>query len=178
MDDIRPGYTRISDVVQRYSGYDTIPKHILDAACQRGTTVHAMISATMSGMGCPDITSDFQGYYDSFESWYNHQDANSFYMPERWYDDETMMTGECDCLMQNEGQTILIDFKTSAKSNKSWILQAGGYTFLSKKCGIIVDKIRFFRLSKKGAEILQTEYDPVEAETLFKKALDLHNFFK
>lgn len=178
MGEIKPGYTRISEIVRRYSGYDNVPKYVLDAACHRGTMVHDLISATMSGVGFPEIPEYIMGYYESFEKWFSTQNACTFLMPERWYDDETMLTGECDCLMQQDGKTTLIDFKTSAQENKAWMLQAGGYLFLSKKCGINVDKVSFFRLSKFGKEILETEYDCGVCETLFKKALDIHAFFR
>lgn len=173
MDIIKDGYTRISDIISKYSGYGNVPEHILQAACERGTKVHEIIEAIFEGLGA-QIDEKLHGYIKSFDSWYTNVHQHGFLQPERWYDDDNLITGKCDCLMDVDGVLSLIDFKTSAKIGTSWILQGGGYCYLAQKCGIYVDKIRFIKLLKNGdaAEII--DYDVPQSVSLFEKALDLH----
>ena len=178
MTDILPGYTRISQIIQLYSGYGDIPEHILSAACERGTKVHELIEAILYGIGTPYIQESLRGYIDSFHLWYEKYHDAGFCSHRRWYDAENMITGECDCTVTMDGKRTLIDFKTSAQYNKAWLLQAGAYVYLMGKAGIQIDGISFVKLNKTGSAPAVFPFDIEYAVEMFEKALALHNYFK
>ena len=68
-------YTRVTEVLAPFSGMDKIPPEILQRASERGTKVHEICDAIISGMGCPEIQDNLQGYIDSFKKW-------GFWLPE------------------------------------------------------------------------------------------------
>jgi len=177
MDIIKPGYTRISEIISRYSGYDKIPPDILQAACDRGTAVHEIIDAIISGIGYPEIPDNLRGYIESFYGWYADRISMEFTMPDRWYADAAMITGKCDCLIKlPNGFTTLVDFKTSAKLNKTWKIQGGGYHFLADCNNVVINEIEFVKLDKSGDPAESFLYRPHDAAKLFTCALEMHKY--
>lgn len=174
-DIIKPGYTRISEIISRYTGYDDISPHVLQNACERGTAVHEICESIIVGFGCPDIHPFYEGYIDSFNYWHDEYSSCELNIPDRWYNDESMITGKADCIVKKDGKNILIDFKTSALESKAWRLQGGAYAFLCHSNEqFTLDKIHFVKLDKRGAKPQVKEYDVKEAIKLFEMALKLH----
>lgn len=192
VDEIKQGYTRVSDVISRYSGYGKVPQHILDIACARGTLVHDIIESFIDGFGCPNPPPAVEGYIKSFEKWFEHQHENTIFMPDRWYSDGdllegAMLTGKCDAVVVTPSENILVDFKTSVAVKQSWALQGGAYTLLAKRKGIPIDRVQFINLFSNGKEAEVVEIgkhakfrrlDVLDCERLFMQALELHQLFK
>lgn len=86
-------YDRVTSVLSPFTGMDKIPKHILDAASDRGTKVHALCNGIIEGIEV-EVPEEYKGYVDSFRQWANGKDL----LPSsgRKFDDELMVTGECD----------------------------------------------------------------------------------
>lgn len=45
------GYTRVTEVLSQFSGLDKVPKDILENAARRGTKVHNICEAIVTGIG-------------------------------------------------------------------------------------------------------------------------------
>jgi len=146
----KEGYTRVTTVLSPFSGLGQVPADILQRAADRGTAVHVLCDAYIQGLGIPAAASNIQGYYSSFEKW---AEGKTFYpTPGRFYDDDRMLTGECDCVIETEGGCVLVDFKTSAKEGKTWPLQGCAYVELARKEGWNLIGIHFVKLQKDGSE--------------------------
>jgi ATP-dependent exoDNAse (exonuclease V) beta subunit len=174
-DIIKPGYTRISEIISKYTGYHDIPSHILQNACERGTAVHEICESLILGFGCPDINPLYEGYVESFNLWHDQYKTCESLIPDRWYDDDNMITGKADCILKRDGKYILIDFKTSASESKSWMLQGGAYALLFQKNeNFQLDEINFVKLDKRGDAPQIKNYNVDRCIELFEMALKLH----
>jgi hypothetical protein len=147
MTNILPGYDRVTACLSFASGMDKIPEHILSNAALRGTRVHTCIDAIIKGLGefCED---DIQGYVDSFKLWVGDKKLSP--APMRFYCDEYMITGEIDALYYDGDDLILVDFKTSIKTGKTWSLQGSAYMHLAYVNGYTIKKCIFVKLCKTG----------------------------
>ena len=47
----KPGYTRVTEILSAFSGLNNVPKDILENAGRRGTKVHDICEAIVSGLG-------------------------------------------------------------------------------------------------------------------------------
>jgi CRISPR/Cas system-associated exonuclease Cas4 (RecB family) len=140
-------YTRVTEVLAPFSGMDKIPAQILQRAAERGTKVHEICDAIISGMGCPEIPENLQGYIRSFQQW-GYRDF--IVKPNRFYCDDLHITGECDAIYQDGKGLVLVDFKTSVKESKTWVLQGAAYAYLARKSGYDIQRVEFIRLVKDG----------------------------
>ncbi len=141
-------YLRVTEVLYPFSGLDKVPEHILKAAAERGSLVHAFCDAHISGIGVPEINESLKGYYDSFLLW--AEDKHFLEKPDRFYDDVTGVTGECDAIYKEENELVLVDFKTSTKEGKTWPLQGAAYVNMALHVGYDIHKIQFIKLCKQG----------------------------
>lgn len=173
----RENYTRVTEILSTYSKLDMIPPDVLERACQRGTDVHAICVAHLTNLGVPPYDPELEGYIDSFRNWQSKHDSAEFYFPDRFYDDELEISGECDCVMKFDGKRVLIDFKTSANQSKTWALQGAAYAYLAMLNGTKLDEICFVKLAKDGSDAKAYKYEYEEHIALFFKALDLHKYF-
>src|SRR5690606_3954850 len=101
---IKDGYTRVSTMISPFTGYGNIPEHILENACTRGTIVHEIIEGIIDGIGVPELNQidknhEISGYIESFMEWYKDYSGFHAITPERWYDEELMITGKCDVVL-------------------------------------------------------------------------------
>jgi hypothetical protein len=176
---ILEGYTRVSDILEPFSGYGSVPEHILKKAANRGTRVHQIAEAYVKGI-MPLEDSELKGYVDSFLEW---RGDKKIIMPNRFYDKVLRITGKIDGLYQDmtTGDYTLIDFKTSAKEGKMWALQGAAYLYLAEIVGCYpVTRIEFIRLPKDGkkAEIYDYSASSGENFSQFKEMVKMyHQFF-
>lgn len=173
-------YDRVTTVLSPFSGMNAIPKHILDAACARGTAVHKIIEAKICDVGIPnieaelgDIGATLGGFIKSYDLW--AEDKNSLRTASRFYDDKLQITGECDALYKSADGIVLVDFKTSAKEGKTWNLQGSAYSYLAKLEDFSIKRIEFVKLDKNGGKPHVYEYE--ENMDLFIKCLELYRLF-
>lgn len=143
-------YIRVTDVLYPLSGLKNVPADILKNAADRGTKVHEICDAIISGLIKYDplkIHEEYAGYIQSFMRWY----PKSFIpKPDRFYCDDHGITGECDGIYRDEVGLVLVDLKTPLRESKSWIEQGSAYSYLAKKAGYDIKRIEFIRLDKKG----------------------------
>lgn len=170
---IKKGYLRVTTMLYPFSGMKDVPQHHLDAAAERGSRVHEAILALEQGIGLAELNKNYEGYLASYELWAVGKDFLA--CPDRFYDDELMITGEIDAIVKNGNDLVIVDYKTSAKENKSWPMQASAYSYMAKKAGYDVKEILFIKLDKEGKEpIIFTYKEDMEA---FKKVLFTYRYF-
>jgi len=141
-------YDRVTDVIYPFSGLTKVDPLVLKMAADRGTIIHNACNCIIMDIPVDVIDNRYTGYLDSFNIW---KEGKTFLPhPGRWYDDELMITGECDGIYQMDGESILFDLKTPAKESSTWKLQGSAYNYLAHKNGIKVDHWEFVRLKKDG----------------------------
>jgi hypothetical protein len=183
MSEIKEGFTRISTISGAFAGYGSIPKAILDKAAARGTCVHKLIKSYTNDVPISDEDMFFEGqplvgYLNAFKNfWESYEKSVILLQEERIDDDELMITGEPDLVVEHEGKLVLIDWKATLSVGKHWQIQAEGYSYLlSMIKDIPIQKILFVRLDKAGGAPEVVEYQP-DWENVFKPAYRLYKMF-
>jgi hypothetical protein len=154
MEIIKPGYTRVSEIIAQWPKYEGIDPKVLQAKAEIGTNVHRAISAYIKDNLVLPLTDIEEGYCQSFFKWYNTIPDGISESELRLYDHNLKITGGIDLLIQYNDQKkfTLYDFKTSAVEDAfSWKLQAGLYHWLCQVDGFEMnDQIYFVQLSRYG----------------------------
>lgn len=140
-------YTRVTEVLSFFSGFQAIDPVVLQNAANRGTLVHQICDAIIEGIGTPPVSSEISPYIDSF---LQYPEKAYIKKPERFFCDELMITGECDAIYKEGDSLVLVDFKTSRAEGKTWALQGSAYAYLAKKAGYPIDRIEFVKLDRTG----------------------------
>jgi hypothetical protein len=184
-------YTRVTDCIAPFLGLDKIDKAVLQNAADRGSVVHKICDSIIRGFGsfgledavCVYAKTPDQAEKEiklvtnlvaSFEAWA----AGKVFIkkPNRFFNDEYMITGDCDMLYQDQwGNLILVDLKTSQSKSKSWQVQGSAYSWMAKKEGIPISEIEFVHLSRTGiapvSHVFQEDFD------LFKMTLAAYRYW-
>lgn len=172
-------YTRVTDVLDPFGLMDEIPPHYLKAAGERGTDVHKALDAYIKGLGMDLEDPCNQGYVDSAIPWIHNK--NFIANPGRIWDDDLMLTGECDGIYIDADEAgrpigVLVDFKTSSKESKTWPLQGSAYAYLLRKSGYQINRVEFVHLKKNGKECKVYIYK--EDFSMYLKCLDIYRYFE
>jgi hypothetical protein len=168
-------YIRVTDVLFPFSGLSKIDAQVLWNAAERGTKVHKFCESIINGFGMFGFEEEIKGYLSSFNEW---AEGKKFIdKPERFFNKEYMITGECDCVYEDDQGLVLVDLKTSAKEGKTWKLQGSAYSFMAKQAGYDIKRIEFVRLPKTGGKAKVHIYE--EDFEMFLKCLEMYKcFFK
>lgn len=141
-------YDRVTNVLFPFSGLTKIDPSILRNAANRGDIVHKAAQCIITDLPCDDIPDDYKNYIHSFNQW---AEGKTFLAhPGRWFDDDLMITGECDGIYEMDGELVLFDLKTPAKQGSTWHLQGSAYRHLAHKNNLKIDHVEFIRLKKNG----------------------------
>ena len=121
MEEIKKGYTRVSEIVSVPGMFDMIPPDVLENKVRIGTNVHEAIHMDFLGF-VPDLAEDEKGYYDSYLEWKGMAKVTTAMSEDRFYDDALMITGAIDGLLRfpYEDNLVAVDWKTSATCTKAW----------------------------------------------------------
>lgn len=165
-------YTRVTEVLSVFSGLDRIPEAILKNAADRGSKIHEICDAIISGLGVPEIDENLSGYIQSFNLWYP---KDFIQKPERFFCDKYMITGECDGIYKENDELVLVDFKTPLKKSSTWPLQLSAYKYLAQQSGFDIKHIEVVRLKKDGKKPEVLRYD--DSSPLFFHCLDVYRYF-
>jgi hypothetical protein len=158
---IKEGYTRVTEVLHPFSGFDNAPEFVKERAAHKadvGTAVHEAIHMHYECVPIEPLDEEAQGYFASFLLWDKDVGPGIDRMEERYYDPFLKITGQIDALMAIPGKenSVIIDWKTSSSWNKkmetSWILQGTFYHHLLEVNCIpkLGDDIWFVQLSPDG----------------------------
>ena len=172
---IKEGYTRVTTILYPFSGLTKIPDAILKMAAERGSAVHECCDAIIKGFDPDELPDAWKPFIDSFLKW--HEGKVFIETPDRFYDDAYMITGECDAIYVDNGELVLVDFKTSACESKTWPRQGSAYSHMARQIGFKISRIEFVKLDKTGKApevfVYEEEFDR------FLACLELYNeFFK
>ncbi len=181
IEEIRPGYTRISDILKPFTKFDNIPPEVLHRAADRGTRVHEYCSAYANNIFLSDIDEDCEGYVDSFIQWYDENVVKLLYSEKRLYDDMLKITGQFDLIvkLEDSDEVVLIDIKTPERESNTWAIQLAAYSYLiAYDLKITIDVRKILRLSKDGKKATVTTYtDHKIHDILFFNACKLYEYF-
>ena len=166
-------YLRVTEVLSPFSGLDQIDPGILENAAKRGTDIHLALDAFIEGLPMKISDPSYQGYLESASNFM--KDKKFIIKPRRFFDDELMITGECDAIYKEEDGLVLVDFKTSSKESKTWMLQGSAYAHLARKSGYNIKRIEFVHLLKDGNPCKIYQYE--EDFELYLKCLCVYRYF-
>jgi hypothetical protein len=167
-EDIKPGYTRVTEMLSPWNNFDGIPAEILEAKRVLGTEVHELIRMFNECIPLVVVSGKKAPYFQSFLSWMLETKVSVRQNEVRLYDDQLMITGQIDALVKfpEKDDLIILDWKTSASYNKktglSWALQGVFYHYLltQNSTSNLSNTIMFVQLSSKGEmpKIREFEY--------------------
>lgn len=173
---------RVTEILRPYTGYDQVPKNILENAAARGTSVHALCAGIAKGNWIPDgmIGEELLGYVQSFRKWHEAQVKSFVIIEKRYTDCDSRYSGQLDFVIQgNDGKLYLADLKTSSKPQKTYPVQMAAYNSLLKQNGTTVEGAMLVYLKKDGEfpdidfiENMDKEY------RIFQSALECYEYFK
>ena len=179
---------RVTEILAPYQNFSGIPPDVLSRASERGTLVHRICAVHAKGLAwLLDITSECQGYADSFKDWFKNMVQEVVFVEKRLADKDLGFTGQIDLLVRlKSGKTVLIDLKTPAALGKTWRMQLAAYAYLARKevaaheylySEMAVDQVGSLRLSKKG-NVGEVDWLKEEGRDLaaFMNALSLANY--
>lgn len=156
-------YARVSSILKDYSDYSNIDPGVLQRKANIGSSVHQAIADDIAGKFPVPCNSGI-GYFASYVAWADRMSPIFLQSEKRYFCDEKMITGQIDCLAKISCDLVLVDFKTSASSSPSWIMQAHLYHYLLKVNG-----------QKTSPRMLFLKLDPYgELPQVFEFKLDLN----
>lgn len=181
-DVVDPSYTRITEILNPFTKLHLIDREILAKAAERGTKVHDYCELYMGNLLIEEIDENCKNYVNAFIDWFDKTVQNVIFIEKRIYDDDYMITGKADVLLQfkNSHENILLDLKTSEIESKTWRLQTAAYAMMIEKhLKIKVHRRACLKLSKypnKPAKFIE-HFNIKKDTSLFFKSLDLYRFF-
>lgn len=170
---IKDGFIRVTKVLEPYSGLGKVNPDIIKNAAERGSRVHEICDAIIENLGILDMEPNLEGYISSFEQWRK----NKLFIPkpERFYCYKHMITGECDSIYIDNGDLVLVDYKTPLRESKTWALQCSAYGYLARQSGYEIKRVEIVKLSKEGK--YPTIYQYEENLDMFLKCLEVYKHF-
>lgn len=150
-------YTRVTAVLYPFSGLHKLDPDVVAHAAERGTKVHKICEAIMSGLGEIGVDDETRGYVESFKIWWD-QGIEVVEMEKRFWDEDLKITGQVDLIIKTPEGLAIVDLKTSSKPSKTWEAQGSAYGYLAKKAGYDIKKIYFLHLNKQGKKPKLHEY--------------------
>lgn len=179
-DAMKMNYPRVSNIICPYSrfDYENISLETMANACERGSKVHAICNSLIQGYFVPNIDAECQPYVDSFIQWMKEKNRKFIYGEKRFYDDELKFSGQVDLVVEEDGEMVLYDLKTSASYSNKWPIQGFAYSHLLKANDISIDRIAIVQLRKTGKKPKIYELEDLEEyEKVFRELLDLYDYF-
>lgn len=154
MQQMKDGYTRVSEIIGQWNHLAHIDPQILANKCRIGSEVHEKIAAETEGIFI-DTEEDTKGYLQSWNKWKEEHEKKGCYfeIEKRLYCDHLKITGCVDALVKTGDMLTVIDYKTSASANKKmWALQASFYHYLAVQNHYdVTDVVEFIHLKKDGS---------------------------
>lgn len=171
----RENYLRVTNVLYPFSGLQNIDADVVANAATRGTRVHKICEGIMKGIGEIGITTETQGYVESFKKWWG-EGKPIIAMERRFWCDDYQITGQVDMIIETPEGLAIVDLKTSYRPSKTWEAQGSAYYYLATKAGLDIKKVYFLHLNKHGKEAKIYEY-PAESSFFFEVFRVFKHFF-
>lgn len=158
----RENYLRVTNVLYPFTDLHKIDAGVLARAADRGTRVHKICEAIMTGLGDFGTEEDVKGYVESFKKWWG-EGKDVVEIEKRFWCDTHAITGQVDFIMNTDEGLAIVDIKTSSKPSKTWPIQGSAYYYLARLGGFDIQKIFFLHLKKDGKEPNLISYTPDES---------------
>lgn len=156
----------------------------IEAAALRGQSVHSACAAYSVGL-FPMLTEETEGYFQSFQAWFDAHVFRVAMEPERELrDDKLGFLGHMDLgwLVLNDGRNTLLDIKTPVQFRQTWSVQLAAYWHLVRKeTGLTIIKPGVILLDPCGgpAKVKWVdEEEKMSIEQLFSLFLQALNWYK
>lgn len=175
---------RVTEILRPFTGYDQVPREILDRAAAKGTSVHALCAGIAKGNWIPDgmIDEELLGYVNSFKLWQAAQVKEFLVVEKRYTDIDKQFTGQMDYVVRaNDDKFYLVDLKTSMTHQKTYPVQMAAYNCLLMQNNIGVHGAMLIYLDKHGMFPDIQLVDDEELERMFyvfTAALECYKYFK
>ena len=161
------------------SVYGDVDPYVLSAAANRGTIVHEAIENYLN-YGIEDIPSTYTGYLDAFISFWKEYKPTVYAVEHRMYHKYLKYAGTVDLLLDIDGETWLVDNKTSSKIEKMLTrVQLEAYKKGLATHGIRVDRKAILHLKKTGKfSFVEHPAEDQEAWDVFTSCKTVHDYVK
>lgn len=186
-------YIRVSEILSYFgklgkceecnknkAGIDAV---VLQNKANIGSDVHELIEMYLKGVDYPPSFKT-KGYFNSFKKWKEQMGEFKCHLEKRLFSDNLKLTGQIDCLIEENSSIYLIDFKTSYYPDVvSWSLQAAFYhILLIENKNIIYENLEilpratFLHLKKNGD--IAEEFTWEITDKITETAMDHYKVFK
>ena len=119
---IKEGYTRVSSLISFLHDFGGVDNEILLKKMEIGNITHDAIEKYLRKEKTLNEIASINDYLEAFSMLVREKRIkyeNIKVVEKRYYDDIYKITGKVDCIMQYNGKTILVDWKTSSKIHKA-----------------------------------------------------------
>lgn len=177
-----PSVTQILSDIFGNTEFANIPKHVLDAACDRGHAVHESIENFIN-TGCEDkpmIALEYQIYIDYFNDWYDKYKPKFIFSEQKLVSEKLGTKGIIDTLYFESYTNTLVmcDWKTSSSLNVFKAkCQLNLYLLLLEEAqpSYKVDKLKILSLTKSGYKYYEFEPDRELGKAILKIYKEKHD---
>lgn len=164
----------VTQVLSPWADFSRIPGDVLQAACERGSSVHQYCQAYALGVWAIE-PEGLEGYCESFRRWFHTYVLEVISVEQEYRDDQFGFMGHPDIVVviKEDLFPTVIDYKTPVGKGNTWELQLAAYRHLSgaKQAGSL-------RLDPDGG-VPKMDWVPQDPKlfNLFLSALNLKNYF-
>ena len=167
----------VTQVLSPFSDFSRIPDDVLQAACDRGVSVHRYCQAYALGAWAIE-PEGFEGYCESFRRWFDGYVMGVISVEQEYRDAQFGFKGHPDivAIIKGSGKRevlAVIDYKTPVGKGTTWELQLAAYRHLTQ-----ATKAGSLRLDSAGG-VPKMDWIPNDPKlfNLFLSALSLKNYF-
>ena len=170
----------VTQALSPFSDFSQVPPATLEAACLKGSQVHAIIASILKGLWVAEIPENCQPYIDSFNLWLPVVEEVMM-VEETLVDKVRKYKGTPDAILRIKGDEgfTLVDWKSPVLESKSWRLQISAYRSLAMQNGYLIHRTGALQLSPKGKVAKFREYSGTINHdfSLFLNALSIYKYF-
>jgi hypothetical protein len=164
----------VTQILSPYSDFSRVNPAILQAACDKGTRVHAACAAHALDFPVDGLLDGDQGYFDSFRVWFDSTVELVISVEELFTEPHYGYCGHPDlvCILQGSDKCV-IDLKTPRTTSPSWRLQLAGYAHLTQ-----AQRCFSLRLNPDGGRAIVDEVTDWQRDfAIFLNALSVWKYF-
>jgi len=132
----------VTQVLKPFSGYENIPRDILEQAGIRGTRRHAASSSIALRVPILHKNPDDAGYIRSFSEWFSRYVVRPILVSQRLFDPALNFSGEPDFILElvpgmipelGDGDLVVVDLKPEwTQARPPWAAQCAAYLHLAQ----------------------------------------------
>ena len=175
-------YTSVTTALGVFVDWSRIRPDVLEAACTRGTAVHSACGAYASGLWVSPLPEEYQGYYQSFTTWFDQYVEKVYLVEKRLFNHTYKYKGKPDFVLKIKGDKLpsVVDIKTPIAVGKTWKGQVSAYkSLVEENENIKIGRCVSLRLKADGNPPIANDYQySVSDYAAFLNALMAYNYFK